>query len=366
MGGALLASAHTRSWRVATRIAFRNGRGERGAHVGDRACMPASRLPRNEGTGTRRGRAKGPLAVRKRGFGEWKLQRSVLGGRALPLTMRFGTVSIVGRTNVGKSTFLNAVLGEDLAIVSPLPQTTRDTLLGVVTREDAQIAFVDTPGLHEPKSELGRRMNLQALDALRGTDAVLFMTDTDVLLRGSGTKPPEIAAEDRDIVARLPKETPVVLVVNKVDRVKNKPLLLPLLEAWSKLHDFRAIVPTSVLRDDGVDRVLDELVALLPESEPAYAADTLTDRPMQFFVREYVREQILNATRGEVPHAVAVTVDRYEEGRIPRIAATIHVEKPGQRKILVGEGGAMLRRIGTAARKRIEHLVGKHVYLELF
>lgn len=283
--------------------------------------------------------------------------------------MRFGTIALFGRSNVGKSTFLNAVLEQDLAIVSSRPQTTRDALLGVVTRADAQLAFVDTPGVHRPKTELGRRMNHAALEAARTTDAVLFMTDVGCLLR-RGRKPNEdpIEAEDRELVQRLPsgKQTPTLLLLNKVDLLRDKGRLLPLLTAFQALHDFHAIIPISALNADGLERVLTELVSLMPEGPAGYPTDTLTDRPTSYFAREYVREQVLAATQGEVPHAVAVSLDSYEEGSIVRILATLHVDKIGQRRILVGNGGAKIKEIGMAARARIEALVGRQVYLELF
>jgi GTP-binding protein Era len=279
--------------------------------------------------------------------------------------MRSGTVAIIGRTNVGKSTFLNAVLGEGLAIVSPLPQTTRDPLLGVLNLPEAQIAFLDTPGLHAPKSELGRRMNLAAESVLPAADVVLVMTDVTAFDKTRGQDP--IPAQDRRLIEHvLDQATPAVLVVNKIDLLRDKLALLPALDAYAKLRSFTAIVPTSLSRKEGVEVVLDALVNALPEGEPAYPEDTLTDRPIQFFVREYVREQILCATRGEVPHAVAVTIDGYDDDSLARIKATIHVEKAGQRRILIGRGGAMLVRIGSAARKRIEALIGKRVHLELF
>ncbi|MFZ5894180.1 MAG: GTPase Era [Myxococcota bacterium] len=281
--------------------------------------------------------------------------------------MRFGTVALFGRSNVGKSTFLNAVLSQDLAIVSPLPQTTRDALLGVVTRKDAQIAFVDTPGVHRPKSELGRRMNHAAFETARSTDAVVFMTDVSSLARRSG-KAREIGPdpEDERLIAELPKKVPALLVINKVDLLRDKGRLLPALEAFQKLRDWNALIPISALQEDGVELVLSELIALLPESEAGYPEDTLTDRPTSYFVREYVREQVLAATQGEVPHAVAVSIDRYEEGKLPRIFATLHVEKEGQRRILVGDAGSKIRAIGSAARARIEALLGCQIYLELF
>ncbi len=283
--------------------------------------------------------------------------------------MRFGTVALFGRSNVGKSTFLNAVLEQDLAIVSSVPQTTRDALLGVVTRPDAQLAFMDTPGVHRPKTELGRRMNHAAFETARTTDVVLFMTDVEsVISRRPKAGIDPVSEADRDLVTRLPvgPDAPVVLAINKVDLLRDKGRLLPLLEAFQKLRDFRAIVPISVRDGHNVDTLLAELVALLPENDAVYSPDTLTDRPTSYFVREYVREQVLAATAGEVPHALAVSVDSYEEGRIPRILVTLHVEKVGQRRILIGNGGEKIREIGSAARARIEQLLGQQVYLELF
>jgi GTP-binding protein Era len=283
--------------------------------------------------------------------------------------MRFGTVALFGRSNVGKSTFLNAVLEQDLAIVSSLPQTTRDALLGVVTRKDAQIAFLDTPGVHRPKTELGRRMNHAAFEAARTTDVVVFMTDVTAVARRPGkTREIELDPEDLRLIGQLPpaKQTPAVLVINKIDLLRDKGRLLPALVELQKVHDFAALVPISALQDDGVERVLGEIYALLSEGPAGYPSDTLTDRPTSYFVREYVREQVLVATQGEVPHAVAVSIDSYEEGKIPRILATLHVEKEGQRRILVGNSGSKIKEIGMAARARIEALLGRQIYIELF
>jgi GTP-binding protein Era len=284
--------------------------------------------------------------------------------------MRFGTVAIVGRTNVGKSTFLNAALGENLAVVSPRPQTTRDALLGVVTRPDAQIAFMDTPGLHQPHTELGRRMNATARGATRTTDLVVVMLDVSSLTKGKAKQDAEktaILAEDLDLLRDIPPEVPVMVVVNKVDLLKDKSRLLPMLAALGELRDFVAMVPVSALEKDGVDRVLDAIVAHLPEGPAGYDAATLTDKPTRFFVREYVREQVLLATDGEVPHAVAVSVEEFSEtAKVVIIKATIHVEKVGQRAILVGKGGAKIKEIGVGARKRLEELLENKVHLELF
>lgn len=285
---------------------------------------------------------------------------------------RFGTVAIVGRTNVGKSTFLNSCLGERLAIVSPLPQTTRDGLLGVLNHGDAQVAFTDTPGLHRPKTELGRRMNAVALDSLRNHDVVLFVTDIGRLALTSSKKKwtPDtdpLHPDDRGLLKALSPDVPCVLMVNKVDLVREKQRLLPLLQAFQEAFPFREIVPTSMTRQDGVERVLGAIVPLLPQGEPKYGDDTLTDKPASFFAREAVREQIMRLTHREVPHAVAVTVERFEERETLKvIQATIHVEKVGQRAILVGKKGEQIKEIGTNARVHLEQLLGGKVHLELF
>ena len=294
---------------------------------------------------------------------------------------RFGTVAILGRSNVGKSTFLNAALGQHLAIVSPRPQTTRDALLGVAEHGNAQIAFIDTPGLHRPKSELGRRMNAAALEAARSADLVLFMTDVTGLRQRfkalqtrqalAGSEPAStdtlLHPEDRLLLSTLAPEQRVVAVINKVDQVGDKGLLLPLVEALDRCRTFAAIVPASVIRSDGVERVLDALAAELPEGPAGYDADTITTQPVAYFAREFVREQVLLQTAAEVPHAVAVSIDQINESpEILIIKATIHVDKLGQRKIVVGRGGSTIRDIGTAARLKIEELAGKKVHLELF
>ncbi|HTM43608.1 MAG TPA: GTPase Era [Polyangiaceae bacterium] len=289
--------------------------------------------------------------------------------------MKSGSVAIVGRTNVGKSTLLNALLGEPLAIISPLPQTTRETLLGVLHTEAAQIAFIDTPGLHRPRSELGRRMNATALDALRGCDAIVFMTSVSSLVnkpkQPSSVWTPEapnlLDEDDQRLLAALPKEIPAVLLLNKIDLLKNKRMLLPIMQAFAALHPFAAMVPISAKNHDGLQNAIEALAQKLPEQTAPYDKDTLTDRPTAFFVREYVREQILLQMRSEVPHAVAVTVDRFlERPKITEISATIHVEKDGQKAIVVGRGGSAIKQIGIEARKRLEQLLGVKIHLELF
>ena len=271
-------------------------------------------------------------------------------------SMRFGTAALVGRSNVGKSTFLNAALGQRLAIVSPLPQTSRDALLGIVHRKESQIAFIDTPGLHRPRSELGRRMNAAALDAARAADVVVMMTDVTTRID-----------EDRPVLELLPREAPTLLVVNKVDTLRDKSRLLPLLERFMGLHAFEEVIPVSVLRKEDVERVLGAIERTLPEGPAGYESESLTNRPVSFFIREYVREQVLTQASGEVPHAVAVSIDSIDEGdRVVVIRATLHVEKEGQRRILIGKGGERIRAIGIGARERIEELLERKVFLELF
>lgn len=293
--------------------------------------------------------------------------------------MRFGTVTLIGRTNVGKSTFLNEALGEPLAITSPLPQTTRDALLGIVTQNDSQMAFVDTPGVHRPRNELGKRMNAAAYDALSSADVFVMMTDVwqrppknerenPWSPQGDPLDGPWIRPGDKDVLLALKKRTvPCILAINKVDLTKDKTKILPMLEAYGKVHDFVALIPLSVRRKSGVKELLDEVAKGLPEGPPGYEDDTLTNRPVLFFVREYIREAMLNQLTSEVPHAVAVSIDQADERpELLRLGATIHVEKLGQRKIVVGKGGEQIKAIGIAARTRIEALVGKKVHLELF
>jgi GTP-binding protein Era len=273
---------------------------------------------------------------------------------------RSGTVAIVGRPNVGKSTLLNAALGERLAIVSPVPQTTRDRILGILHRPSAEIALLDTPGLHKPHSQLGRSMNRTARLAAMEADVVVFVTSVPM---GA----PRVHPGDRTLLADIGKDVPTILAVNQIDRIRDKSLLLPLLVELAKLRDFTSIVPISALRGDGVDRVTDEVEKVLPEGQPRFEDDALTDRPTRFFVGEFVREPILTSTREEIPHAVAVEVSRFEEkGGTVHIDATIHVERDGQKRIVIGTGGEKLKAIGTAARKRIEALVDKKVFLTLW
>ncbi|MEO7113912.1 MAG: GTPase Era [Polyangiaceae bacterium] len=269
---------------------------------------------------------------------------------------RSGTVAIVGRANVGKSTLLNQMIGVPLAITSSKPQTTRDRILGIRTGENAQIVFVDTPGMHAAKTKLGTRMNREARDAARDADVILLLTDS--------LKPTD---EDAAIAKELPKQ--VILVLNKIDRITDKTALFDALTTHAAVRDYLAIVPISAKSGNGVDRVLAEVRSVLPEGEMGFDEETLTDRPTRFFVAEYVREQVLKKTREEVPHGVAVMIERFDEptkNKVATIEAAIHVDRESHKRIVVGKGGLMLKEIGIAARRRIESLLGYKVHLKLW
>ena len=278
---------------------------------------------------------------------------------------RAGRVALVGRSNVGKSTLLNAALDMPLAIVSRRPQTTREALLGVVRHAGAEISLLDTPGLHKAQNRLGREMNRAAHGSVRAADVIVLVVALPPKAKGEIRPHPG----DRTILEQLPEDVPIVLVINKIDLLRNKPMLLPLMAAYAEMRELAAVVPISALREDGIQLVLDEVAKLLPEREPEHDEDAVTDRPMRYFAAEYVREQVLMATSEEVPHAVAVTVDQYIEppagGGTVRIDATLHVEREGQKRILIGDKGEMLKRIGTRARQRIEEMVDRKVHLQL-
>ncbi len=281
---------------------------------------------------------------------------------------RAGFVAIVGRPNVGKSTLLNRVLGEHVAIVSPRPQTTRTRILGVWNGPSAQLAFFDTPGLHRAKGALNRRMVEVALSTLDEVDAVLMLVE-------AGTGPEgrvEIGEATRwaaEEVARRKK--PAVLGVNKMDRAP-RPTLLPVIDAYKDLHAWADIVPFSALTGENVDRLLDVLGAHVPEAEaPLFPPDMLTDQAERALAAEYVREQVMLQTRQEIPYSVAVEVEEFDEaerrdrGGLVRISAVVFVERESQKAIVIGKGGAMLKRIGTRARENLERLLACKVFLKL-
>ncbi|HEY8429292.1 MAG TPA: GTPase Era [Sandaracinaceae bacterium] len=278
---------------------------------------------------------------------------------------RAGRVAIVGRPNVGKSTLLNALLGQKLAITAPRPGTTRSCLLGVYASAEpkTQIAFVDTPGLERPRSVLGRVLVEEAQASLEDADAVLVVVDATA--SGPGGDPIAPAdAEILELVARVGH--PVVLALNKVDKLKDKSVLLPKLAAYGERFRLAALVPISALHGDNLPPLVRELAALLPEGL-LYEDDFLTDKPERFFMAELVREAIIAHTRQEVPYSVAVQIDKVrEEERLTRIGATIIVDRPSHKGIVIGAGGARLKAIGTDARKEIEAFLGRKVFLELW
>jgi GTP-binding protein Era len=264
---------------------------------------------------------------------------------------------------VGKSTLLNALLGQKLAIATPKPQTTRSCILGVYVRKEPalQIAFVDTPGMHRPENALGRALVEAAKGSLADAEVVLLLTQADPSAKlGSVLGPGE-----QELLATI-GDKPIVLAINKVDRVKPKQLLLPLLEKCAKAHPFAAIVPISARGRDNLEALIGEVGACLPPGL-RYDESLLTDKPERFFAAELVREAVLAHTRQEVPYAVAIVIERYsEEGRLVRIAATVVVEKESQKGIVIGAGGQRLKQIGTDARLEIEKLLERKVFLELW
>jgi GTPase len=275
-----------------------------------------------------------------------------------------GFVSILGRPNVGKSTLLNALVGEKLAIVSPKPQTTRNRILGILevpspkNRTSGQVILIDTPGVHKPDSSLGRTMMAEVRQALAGCDLLLLMVDVTERFGREDGFALEMAKRSR---------TPVLLLLNKIDRIAKKDRLLPIIEDYRQRHDFREIIPLSARTGEGLDRLLEALLKNLPEGPRYFPEDQLTDQPVRFMVAEIIRQQVVLATSEEVPYATAVVIEEFEEGeKLTRVAAAIHCEREGQKRILVGRHGQMLKKIGTAARSEIETLVGTRVYLDLF
>jgi GTPase len=328
------------------------------------------------------------------------------------MAFRSGFVSIIGRPNAGKSTLLNALLGQRLAIVTHKPQTTRTRIHGVLEvplkkkgkgetgHPAAQVVLVDTPGVHKPETQLDRRMMQEVHDALESRDAVLFIVDVTHRLpkaeepksqkRDAGvskiTGRMALSAAEDDFALALVKnlECPVILVLNKIDAIR-KEALLPLIAHWSGLHAFADVVPISAKKKEGLDLLLDKIVALLPEGQRYFPRDQVTDQPERFLVAELIREKILLLTGEEVPYATAVVIEKFEEppveldakgkakkmkagAKLPltRISAAIYCERTGQKAILIGKQGSMLKQIGTTARKDIENLLGTRVFLELF
>ncbi|MFL6273818.1 MAG: GTPase Era [Blastocatellia bacterium] len=269
-----------------------------------------------------------------------------------------GVVALIGRPNAGKSTLLNHLIGEKIAIVSSKPQTTRTRISGVLTRPTGQIVFLDTPGIHKPGYRLNRRMMSIVSDALATVDLILLMVDASV----------PMGAGDRFVLNMLkPVATPAFLILNKVDALADKSHLLPRIAAYTGEREFAEVIPLSALTGDGVELLIEKALPYLPEGPPLYPEDELTDQPERAIVAELVREKILEATGDELPYVTAVVTERWDESEeVTRIHCLIYVERPSHRAIIIGRGGALLKEIGTRARHDIEHLLGRHVFLGLF
>jgi GTPase len=275
-----------------------------------------------------------------------------------------GFVCILGRPNAGKSTLLNALVGEKLAIISPKPQTTRNRILGIINlpkakgREAGQIVLIDTPGVHRSGSSLGRKMMAEIREAVDGCELILMIVDAKR----------KWDADDAFVLDLAKKAgTPVFLLLNKIDLLADKRDLLPLIAQFQSLHDFKEIVPISALKKKGLDELLQCVVKALPNGPRYFPEDQITDQPVRFMAAELIREHVLMQTHEEVPHAVSVVVEQFEEGaKLVRIAAVIYCERDGQKAILLGKGGQMLKKIGTSARLDIEKMVAHKVFLELF
>jgi GTP-binding protein Era len=279
------------------------------------------------------------------------------------MAFRSGFVSIIGRPNAGKSTLLNALVGEKLAIVTRKPQTTRTRIQGIINvakkgkRPAGQIVLIDTPGIHKPVNSLNRRMMKEVYDALEGCDLLLLIVDATEKF---GTGDQFVV----DIAKRT--KTQCFLLLNKIDGLQ-KDRLLPLIDRYKELHEFAVVIPISALKKDGLDTLLDAIIRALPEGPRYFAEDQITDQPERFLVAELIREQVLQLTSQEVPHATTVLIDSFEEGeKLTRIAATVYCEREGQKAILIGKHGANLKKIGTHARQQIERLLGTKVFLELY
>jgi len=280
------------------------------------------------------------------------------------MPFRSGFVCILGRPNAGKSTLLNALVGEKLAIISPKPQTTRNRIQGVVHipkrkgRDGGQIVLIDTPGVHKPDSSLGRKMMVEVREALEDSDLVLVIMDVKHKL-----DPRDGFA--LDLIRRSGAKA--FLILNKVDLISEKSKLLPIIEEYRKLYDFAEVFPISALKRKGLDVLLDRILSVLPAGPAYFPEDQITDQPARFMAAEIIREQVLLNTSEEIPYATTVIVESFEEGkRLTRIAATIYCERDGQKGILVGKGGRMLKKIGTSARIQMERMLGTKVFLELY
>lgn len=271
-----------------------------------------------------------------------------------------GFISIIGRPNVGKSTFLNRVIGQKIAIMSDKPQTTRNKIQGVLTREKSQMVFIDTPGIHKPKHKLGEFMVKVSKNTLREVDLIMFMVNAEE----------KIGKGDEFIMELLSEtNTPVFLVINKIDKI-HPDELLEIIDAYREKMDFAEIIPISALEGNNVERLLETIENYLPEGPQYYPSDQVTDHPERFIISELIREKVLHLTREEIPHSVAVIIDKIRRDEknenLIHVNATIMVERDSQKGIIIGKGGSLLKEVGTQARKDIEMLLGSKVYLELW
>lgn len=269
-----------------------------------------------------------------------------------------GFVAIIGRPNVGKSTLMNQVIGQKIAIMSDKPQTTRNKIHGVYTSEQQQIVFLDTPGIHKRQSKLGDYMNQTALNTLGEVEAALFLIDASEGMGGG----------DRYIAEQLKNvRTPVILVMNKIDKIEPE-ALLPLIEEYCKLHNFAEIVPVSAMLGSNVSTLLEQLGKYLPEGPQYYPDDQVTDHPEQFVCAELIREKILQMTREEVPHSIAVTIEdmKVQDNGVVYISAVIFVERDSQKGIIIGKQGALLKEVGKRARQDIQNLLGSKIFMDLW
>ena len=279
------------------------------------------------------------------------------------MAFRSGFVSIIGRPNAGKSTLLNALVGEKVAIVTHKPQTTRNRIQGIVNTKNkkgkivGQVIFIDTPGVHKPDSPLSRRMMQEVYEALEGRDLVLLIVDVTQ----------KFGAGDQFVLGLLKKvDSPAFLLLNKIDLI-DKRKLLAIIAEYSQRYDFKEVIPISATKKDGLKLLLEAVVNALPVGPRYFPEDQITDQPERFLVSEIIREKVLIVAAQEVPYATAVVVEQFEEGeKLVRIAATIYCEREGQKAILIGQRGAMLKKIGTSARLDIEKLLGTKVFLQLF
>jgi GTP-binding protein Era len=270
-----------------------------------------------------------------------------------------GFISIIGRPNVGKSTFLNRVIGQKIAIMSDKPQTTRNKVQGVLTLNDAQLIFIDTPGIHKPKHKLGDFMMKVAQNTLKEVDLVLFMVNAE---EGFGRGEEFIIEKFQSV------KTPIFLIINKIDQV-HPDALLPIIESYKEKYPFKEIIPISALEGNNVERLLEQIKAYLPEGPHYYPADQVTDHPERFIISELIREKALHLTREEIPHSLAVVIDKMERREnkdVIHVMATVIVERDSQKGIVIGKQGKMLKEIGQRARADIENLLGSKVYLELW